>query len=178
MSHDPECSTNHDFKLYTMDLSFFSGKIEMYLRYKGINFQRIEPHAKEFDSILYQNTGSEQLPQLYDCRKHIDQNKRWLRDTTPMIKYLETDEQVSNNSLQVIPNCEVQAFFQMLFEDYADEHLWRPAMFWRWDPTYDRSIMGLRFCWEFCRTSQFRYSFIPLWLRPYTASCRQWRPNC
>ena len=29
VSHDPESPTDKDFKLYTMDLSYFSGKLEM-----------------------------------------------------------------------------------------------------------------------------------------------------
>ena len=87
-NHDPEHYIEEDFKLYTMDLSYFSGKLEMYLRYKEISFQRIEPHAEEFDTILHKNTGTEQLPQLYDCRLSTSHDKRWLRDTTPMIEYL------------------------------------------------------------------------------------------
>lgn len=174
INHDPQYPTDKDFKLYTMDLSYFSGKLEMYLRFKEIFFERIEPHAEEFESILYKNTGSEQLPQLYDCRKHIDNDKRWLRDTTPIIEYLESDPLISKNSLSVLPECEVQKFFQFLFEDYADEYLWRPAMFWRWEPTFDRQKMGLRFYWEFCRTSQWRYAFVPGFLRPHAASMRQW----
>ena len=51
-SHFPEAAVEEDFKLYTMDLSYFSGKLEMYFRYKQISFQRIEPHAKEFETIL------------------------------------------------------------------------------------------------------------------------------
>ena len=145
--HNPSLLTDKDFILYTMDLSYFSGKMEMYLRYKEINFERIEPHAEEFDSILCKNTGTEQLPQLYDCRQSTDSDKRWLRDTTPMIEYIEKDKSIK--SLSVIPECEVQAFFQYIFEDYADEYLWRPAMFWRWAPTFDRNIMGQRFYWEF-----------------------------
>jgi len=29
---DPKIKTEHDFKLYLMDLSYFSGKLEMYFR--------------------------------------------------------------------------------------------------------------------------------------------------
>ena len=170
--HNPSLLTDKDFILYTMDLSYFSGKMEMYLRYKEINFERIEPHAEEFDSILCKNTGTEQLPQLYDCRQSTDSDKRWLRDTTPMIEYIEKDKSIK--SLSVIPECEVQAFFQYIFEDYADEYLWRPAMFWRWAPTFDRNIMGQRFYWEFARTTQFRFIIVPKFMRPYLLSLRQW----
>jgi hypothetical protein len=88
---DPALRISEDFKLYTMDLSYFSGKIEMYLRFKEISFQRIEPVAEEFDTILYSHTGTEQLPQLLDCRLDTPDDKRWLRDSTPIIEYLEKD---------------------------------------------------------------------------------------
>lgn len=166
--------SSKDFILYTMDLSYFSGKLEMYLRYKEINHHRFEPHALEFETILCKNTGTEQLPQLYDNRLMTKENKRWLRDTTYIIDHLEHDQLISQKSLPVLTNCELQTFFMKLFEDYADEHLWRPAMFWRWEPSFDRTVMGLRFTYEFARTSQSRYWLIPPFLRPYLLSLRQW----
>lgn len=172
--HDHSHLREHDFVLYTMDISYFSGKLEMYLKYKNISFERIEPHSEEHESILSKNTGSEQLPQLYDCRDGTDEGKRWMRDTTPIIEHLEQDQLISQNSLSILPSCEVQRFFQFLFEDYCDEFLWRPAMFWRWEPLFDREIMGLRFFYEFTRTQQSRYRFIPAFIRPYLASKRQW----
>lgn len=129
-SHDPShpAPEGVDFKFYTMDLSYFSGKLEMYFRYKEITHERIEPTAREFNEILFANTGSEQLPQVFDTRPHIPPEHRWLRDTTPVIEYLERDERISRQSRPVLPPCPVQAFFQRLMEDYADEFLWRPAM--------------------------------------------------
>jgi len=159
-----------DFKLYTMDLSYFSGKMEMYLRYKQIKFQRIEPIAREFETILSANTRTEQLPQLYDCRNDTDENKRWLRDTTPIIKYLEKEYP----KYSILPTNEVQKFFHFLLEDYADEYLWRHAMFMRWEPSFDRKIMGLRFLYEFTMNFQLRWKFIPVFARPWALSMRQW----
>jgi glutathione S-transferase len=165
-----KCPNGEDFKLYTMDLSYFSGKLEMYLRYKQITFQRIEPIAREFETILSANTRSEQLPQLYDCRENTDDNKRWLRDTSPMIKYLEQEYK----NYPILPKCEVQRFFQFLFEDFADEYLWRHAMFMRWEPDFDRKVMGLRFFYEFAMNVQLRWKFIPGFLMPYLLGLRQW----
>lgn len=172
--HDFKAPIQEDFKFYTMDLSYFSGKLEMYFRYKGISFCRIEPTAQEFESILSKNTGTEQLPQVYDNRAHIPDSNRWLRDTTPIIEYLERDKMIAMNSLLVIPSCPVQAFFQRLIEDYADEYLWRPAMFWRWEPEFDRQIMGIRFSWEFARTTPLRFRITPMCFRPFLLTLRQW----
>lgn len=177
VSHDPESPTDKDFKLYTMDLSYFSGKLEMYLRYKEISHLRIEPTAREFTDILFRNTGSEQVPQLYDARPHIEPQHRWLRDTTPIIQYLEKDQCIAMTSRPVIMQCQVQAFFQLLLEDYADEFLWRPAMWWRWEPSFDRFIMGYRFTYEFAREPQERYT-CPRFLRPALISLRQWLLSC
>ena len=102
--------------------------MDRYFRYKEISHERIEPTALEFHEILSVNTGTEQVPQVYDARPHVAPEHRWLRDTTPMIEYLEKDEKISKTSRLVIPSCPVQAFFQHLLEDYADEFLWRPAM--------------------------------------------------
>lgn len=172
VDHNPESNppNGEDFKLYTMDLSYFSGKMEMYLRYKQIRFQRIEPTSKEFETILSPNTGTEQLPQLYDCRKSTIDSKRWLRDTTPMIQYLEEEYP----KYSILPECELQQFFQLLFEDYADEYLWRHAMFMRWEPTFDRKVMGERFYYEFTMQAPFRLKFVPHFMRPYLMSLRQW----
>lgn len=169
-NHLSTCPNGEDFKLYTMDLSYFSGKMEMYLRYKRIFFQRIEPTAREFETILSANTGTEQLPQLYDCRSGTEDSKRWLRDTSPMIKYLENEYK----DYPVLPECQVQRFFQYLFEDYADEYLWRHAMFMRWEPSFDRKIMGLRFWYEFGMNAQLRLKFVPGFMRPTLLSLRQW----
>jgi glutathione S-transferase len=161
-----------------MDLSYFSGKLEMYLRYKEISFERIELNATEFETILHHNTGSEQVPQLYDQRTTTLEPHRWLRDTTAIIDYLEDDPSVQQTSLPILPSCPLQRFFHHLFEDYADEFLWRPAMFWRWEPAYDRFIMGHRFYHEFLFSIQPRYSLIPFFLRPFFASFRQWLISC
>ena len=43
-----------DFKFYTMDLSYFSGKLEMYFRYKQIPHERIEPMHKNLKRFYVQ----------------------------------------------------------------------------------------------------------------------------
>jgi len=78
-----------DFFLYVMDVSYFSGKMEMYCRYKGLNFMRVEPTFLELKQIGSE-IGVMQVPILYDNRADIPDEKRWLRDTTPMIEYLES----------------------------------------------------------------------------------------
>ena len=40
-----------DFILYVMDISYFSGKMELYCRYKELNFMRVEPTFSELFDI-------------------------------------------------------------------------------------------------------------------------------
>merc|ERR1719367_1323650 len=72
-----------DFLLYLMDLSYFSGKLEMYFRYRNFNFERIEPTLSELYEIK-KKTGTTQVPIVFDKKANI-----WLRDTTYIIKYME-----------------------------------------------------------------------------------------
>ena len=93
--------------------------MECYLRYKEISYDRLELTVKEYNELISIYTGNEQMPQLYDQRDHITNtnsssisdnniNRRWLRDTTYIIEYLERDERISQSSLPVLPDCEVQ----------------------------------------------------------------------
>lgn len=169
-----------------MDLSYFSGKLEMYLRYKDIKFYRIELSAYEMETFLHSQTGTEQVPQLYDMRVTTPEPKRWLRDTTAIIEYLENDPLLRSQAntahpstpFSILPSDPYLQFFHYLFEDFADEFLWRPAMFLRWEPSFDRFIMGYRFYFEFLYSIQPRYSIIPPFLRPFMASFRQWIVSC
>ena len=65
------------------------------------------------------------MPQVYDQRENVQDRKRWLRDTSYIIQHIEEDERIKRTSLPVLPNCQLQSFFHYLFEDYADEFLWR-----------------------------------------------------
>jgi len=131
--------TNPDFYLYLMDLSYFSGKLEMYFRYQDFNFKRVEPPLTELGEIK-KETGTSQVPLVLD-------NKRgeWLRDTTYIIQHMEKEYK----NVSIMPKCQVQSFFSFLMEDFADEYMWRPAMYYRWEPTYDAKCMSSRFTYEF-----------------------------
>ena len=72
-----------DFILYLMDISYFSGKLEMYFRYRNFKFLRIEPTLSDLFEIK-KKTGTSQVPLVYDKIENI-----WLRDTTYIIKYME-----------------------------------------------------------------------------------------
>jgi len=51
----------------------------------------------------------------------------------------------------VIPDDPVQRYLSLLVEDYSDEWLWRPAMYYRWSYAADRCLAGTRLAEEIVR---------------------------
>lgn len=108
--------------VYGSSLSYFTGKLEMYLRLKGIDYRFEAMTARTVMPLVKRETGTTQMPAV----KLAD--GRWLSDTTPMIAWFEQQQP----DPPIIPLDPQQRFFCLLLEDYADEWLWRPAMHYRW----------------------------------------------
>ncbi len=123
-----------DLKAYVVDVSYYSGKLEAYLRYKEIPYERIEVGARQLTSKLGQDTGEARVPavELGDGR--------FFTDSTPIIEWFERHAE----GPAIISADPYQAFFMRLLEDYADEWLWRPAMHYRWSYREDRTLLGSR----------------------------------
>lgn len=109
-------------KVYGSKISYFTGKLENYLRYKKIPYEHIPLNDLKIRAEIYKKVGVIQLPNVKLA------NGIWMTDTTPMIQWFEREFPDG----QVIPGDPEQAFFSLLLEDYADEWLWRPAMHYRW----------------------------------------------
>lgn len=107
--------------VYGLKVSYFTGKLEAYLRYKEIPYAFHALTGKEFTELLPEKTGALQMPAV-----QLDDG-RWMTDTTPMIDWFETQYP----SPSILPDDPVQAFICKLIEDYADEWQWRPAMHYR-----------------------------------------------
>ena len=71
--------------VYGSDLSYFTGKLEMYFRLKGIDY-RFEPMGARIRAEIGRQTGTTQMPaaRLADGR--------WMSDTTPMIAWFEEQQ--------------------------------------------------------------------------------------
>jgi len=123
--------------LYKSDISYFSGKLEAYLRYRGIDYRAVDASAQTLRDIG-RVTGISKMPALELA------DGRWLFDTTPSIAWLEQ----SARGASITPDDPALAFFALLLEDYADEWLWRPAMWWRWVPIVSRRAVGYRIASE------------------------------
>lgn len=119
------------FLVYGSTASYFTGKLEGYLRAKGVPY-RLEPFSDENMRRCAAHTGVVQIPQV-ECP-----DGSWLVDTTLIIEHFE----------RVVPEPAISprdpavAFVSRLIEDYGDEWLWRPAMHYRWSFPETARLMG------------------------------------
>eukprot|EP01126_Amoeba_proteus_P031691 TRINITY_DN3102_c0_g2_i2.p1 TRINITY_DN3102_c0_g2~~TRINITY_DN3102_c0_g2_i2.p1 ORF type:complete len:310 (+),score=42.86 TRINITY_DN3102_c0_g2_i2:37-966(+) len=132
------------FTCYVYDISYFSGKLEAYLRYKEIPYDRLEVHFWTMATKIVSKTGLMEVPVLHDSARDL-----WLRDTTSIIEYFEENPTYWKESLEhhssIQPSCPASGFLERLLEDYADEWLWRPALFYRWNFELDSEHLSRRF---------------------------------
>jgi len=119
-------------RIYGSEISYFTGKLEGYLRYKEIPYERIAMTRRYWSRIVPRATGVAQMPavELPDGR--------WITDTTPIIDWFETQWPEP----AVVPTDPLQAFVSRLLEDYADEWLWRPALHYRWSHRADALLLS------------------------------------
>ncbi len=118
-------------KVYGLKVSYFTGKLEGYLRYKEIPYEFCPAVREIFGKVIPEKTGALQVPavELPDGR--------WMTDTSPMIDWFEEQHPAH----PILPADPVQGFVCRLIEDYADEWMWRPAMHYRWSyPTSSRLL--------------------------------------
>jgi len=120
-----------ELTVYGSAISYYTGKLEGYLRYKEIPY-RFVTMSPAVSLRLARETGTSQIPavELPDGR--------FMTDTTPMIDWFETHHPES----AVIPRDPLQAFISRLVEDYAEEWLWRPAMHFRWSYSQDALLLS------------------------------------
>lgn len=127
-------SETGSYKAYVSDVSYYSGKLEAYLRYARIPHERIEINTRILREVILPATGFMKVPAM-QCA-----DGRWLKDTTPMIAWLDA----RHGRPSVYPEDPAQRFLALLVEDYADEWLWRPAMYYRWRFVDSHSLLRRR----------------------------------
>ncbi|MEM7005043.1 MAG: glutathione S-transferase family protein [Pseudomonadota bacterium] len=118
-------------KLYGSRVSYYTGKLEAYLRYKGVAYSL---HGMPYEKAdeLKEKVGSVQMP-------IVDRGDgRWMSDTTPILLELEKE----NPDNPIVPSDPIVGFIARLIEDYADEWLWRSAMHYRWSYPYSRELIS------------------------------------
>lgn len=126
------------YLVYKSDISYFSGKLEAYLRYKQIPYKGIDMDIANME-VVAKNTGVKKIPAVKTS------DNLWLYDTTPMLQWFE--KQYPQTS--IFPEDPALRFLALLIEDYGDEWLWRPSMWWRWMPKISRNTLGWKISTEF-----------------------------
>jgi len=118
-------------KVYGSRVSYYTGKLEMYLRYKKIPYTLYGmPYDKS--KMLKEKVGAIQMP-------IVDRGDgRWMSDSTPILLQLEKE----HPDRPIVPETPIVAFIAKLIEDYADEWLWRPAMHYRWSYPHSRELLS------------------------------------
>jgi len=119
--------------VHGLDLSYFTGKLEAYLRARGLPYRLEEMDTRAFRGLA-RHTGVQQMPQLELP------DGRWMTDTVQIIDALEKELPQPG----ITPSDPVCAFVAGLIETYADEHLWRPALYYRWAFDDDGRLMSAR----------------------------------
>lgn len=145
--------------LHGLKLSYFTGKLEAYLRVKGVPFRFVEMDTADFRACA-RATGIAQMPQLETPEGD------WLTDTTAIIRRFED----AGAGPHLRPAAPAAAFISLLLEDAFDEWLWRPALYYRWAFVEDARLMSRQIARTLLRDVPG-----PLWLRDLAIRARQRR---
>ena len=127
------------YRVYGSRISYFTGKLETYLRYRGHEYALLPTYAHA--RAVVAGTGSTQMPALQLA------SGRWASDTTPLLAWLDARD-ARDGAPSIYPTDPALRFVALLVEDYADEWLWRPAMHYRWNYRLDRAHAAALLCDE------------------------------
>ncbi len=114
-------------KIYGSNISYYTGKLEAYLKFRGLAYD-VLPTIGNRKKLIAQ-TGVVQMPVMQFT------DGQWMTDTTPIIAWLEKQQEAPS----IYPKADGLNFLALLIEDYADEWLWRVAMHYRWSYRRDRA---------------------------------------
>ena len=110
------------YTLYGWELSFYSGKLRAYLRYKDIDFRERHPTLLGMRRIR-KKVGAMVMPVL------VTPGGEWLQDTSHIIDVLEA----RHPQAPVVPETPRQRLAASLLEAWGDEFWLAPAMHYRWN---------------------------------------------
>jgi glutathione S-transferase len=140
-------------RVHGSEVSYFTGKLEGYLRYKELPYERVPatPHR------MRRKSGAAQIPAVELA------DGRWATDTTAILAWLETERP----DPPVVPREPLLAFFCRLLEDYGDEWLWRPAMHYRWSYVADAALLSRKL------VDELAHEPLPGFLKRFVVRTRQ-----
>lgn len=149
--------------VHGLDVSYFTGKLEGYLRLKGVAYRLEQMDTRQFVA-LGRATGVRQMPHL------TLPDGRLLTDTVTIIDTLEEEHSGKGGWPVLTPPDPFTAFLAHLIEAFADEHLWRPALYFRWAFDDDAHVLSRRLA-----TTLLRDVPAPFWVkRLYILHRQRW----
>ncbi len=132
------------------NISYFTGKMENYLRLKQIPYRLESMQFPAVRKVLEQELGVMQMPAI------ILPDGRYMTDSTKMIEWFEA----RHPDHPILPPDPLQRFVCHLLEDWADEWWWRPAMHYRW-----HYAEGARFASYHLATEVMVHHPLPVWFK-------------
>eukprot|EP01061_Rhynchopus_euleeides_P044879 TRINITY_DN7908_c0_g1_i15.p1 TRINITY_DN7908_c0_g1~~TRINITY_DN7908_c0_g1_i15.p1 ORF type:complete len:433 (+),score=65.57 TRINITY_DN7908_c0_g1_i15:59-1300(+) len=120
--------------VYGMPISYFTGKLEAYLRYREIPYEHRLMTVRCMYGLIQKETGASQMPAV------LLPDGRWMTDTSAIIMWFEQEINTCHGlcfgsrlpPAEVLPAAPEVCFVAHLIEDYGDEYMWRSAMHYRW----------------------------------------------
>lgn len=146
------------YTLYYLDVSYYSGKLQAYLRYKGVSVREVYVSWWQMADKVLPATSLMEVPVIERP------DGTWMRDSTAIIEWFE--ERYADRP--VLPDDPFQRFMIELVEDYADEWMWLPAMNYRWRYAPDRWMNARRFAEEFLHLRPHWLTRLQIATRQYT----------
>ncbi len=110
------------YTLYGAEISYFTGKVRAYLRWKDLLFVETLADADVYRQVIVPRVGFPVIPVL------LTPQGETLQDSTDIIEALEA----RHPEPSVVPETGVQRLAAALLELYGDEWLVIPAMHYRW----------------------------------------------
>ena len=149
---------NAPLTLLGSNISYFTGKMENYLRLKQIPYRLESMQFPAVRKVLERELGVMQMPAI------ILPDGRYMTDSTKMIEWFEA----RHPEHPILPPDPLQRFLCHLLEDWADEWWWRPAMHYRW-----HYAEGARFASYHLATEVMVHHPLPVWFKRRLLQHRQ-----
>lgn len=114
--------SSRPYRFYAAEISYFSGKVRPFFRYKNIPYEEIAPTPQVYRDVIIPRTGLAFIPVV------VTPDDVALQDTSDILDELER----RFPEPPVYPPTPVQRVTAYLIEVYADEFGILPAMHYRW----------------------------------------------
>jgi glutathione S-transferase len=120
------------YRLYGAPISYFTGKVRAYLRWKALEYEEVLASAEVYRDVILPRVGFAVIPVV------VTPGDETLQDSTEIIEELER----RHPQPTTIPAGAAQQLVGQLIELYGDEWLVIPAMHYRWHHNREFAIQS------------------------------------